>query len=402
MNVAEIKNEQLNCTGCGACVQMCPHSCITMEYDDEGFLYPSVNTKTCVGCGICVRYCPDINIPAKNAASSTCLAVISTADETEHSASGGAFMLLAESFVRQLHGVVYGCRLDLEKKAAEHVRIDSAEDLKEIQGSKYVQSSIWNILGEVREDLESGRNVLFSGTPCQVACLKSCFNQYGNLYTVDLICHGVPSPIVFRDYLKWVERKIGTLCDYRFRIHSKRSIQGYLAFARGQNGEYRRRGQDDPYYHAFLHELSYRHSCYTCKYTTAERIGDITLGDCNSIIYRDPAFSKHRCASLVIINNSKGAMLWQRGAAGFTSKEIPLAQEIRYNKRIITSSRLNENDRKAFYEAYRDGTLFEQYPFFKKSTAMMIRKQIIGLFPEYWIRMIRYYKKSGKKPEQSY
>ena len=192
-------------------------------------------------------------------------------------------MLLAESFVRQLHGVVYGCRLDLEKKAAEHVRIDSAEDLKEIQGSKYVQSSIWNVLGEVREDLESGRNVLFSGTPCQVACLKSCFNQYGNLYTVDLICHGVPSPIVFRDYLKWVERKIGTLCDYRFRIHSKRSIQGYLAFAWGQNGEYRRRGQDDPYYHAFLHELSYRHSCYTCKYTTAERIGDITLGDCNSI-----------------------------------------------------------------------------------------------------------------------
>ena len=394
MNIAEIKNEQLSCTGCGACVQMCPHSCITMEYDDEGFLYPSVNTETCIGCGICVRNCPDINLPAKNASSSTCLAVIAKAGETERSASGGAFVLLAESFIRQLHGVVYGCKLDLEKKTAEHVRIDSAEDLKEIQGSKYVQSSIWNILGKVGEDLEGGLNVLFSGTPCQIACLKSCFDRYDNLYTLDLICHGVPSPIVFKDYLNWVEEKTGMLRDYRFRVHSKRAIQGYFAYARGHSSEYKRRGQEDPYYHAFLHEISYRHSCYACKYATAERLGDITLGDCNSIIYKDPAFSKHRCASLVIINNSKGARLWQGAAAYFNTKEIPLEQEIQYNERITTSSRLKEDDRKTFYKAYKAGILFEQYPFIKNSVLRKMKKQIIGLFPEYWIRMIRYYKKS--------
>ena len=195
----EIK-EKSSCCGCEACVQCCPKQCLTMHEDCEGFLYPQVDESSCIDCGLCEKVCPVIHQNASQEPLSSYIAINPNEEIRLKSSSGGIFTLLAEKIIAE-GGVVFGARFD-ENWDVVHAWTDTIEGLAPLCGSKYVQSRIGNTYNEAKDFLKQGRKVLFSGTPCQIAGLKKFLRkEYANLLTVDFICHGVPSPGVWRRYL---------------------------------------------------------------------------------------------------------------------------------------------------------------------------------------------------------
>ena len=197
-------SNKANCCGCEACVQICPKHCISFEQDAEGFRYPSVNEETCIGCGLCEKVCPVLNHAHNRTPIESYAAKNPNEEERVKSSSGGIFILLAKRIIEE-GGVVFGARFDKEWNVV-HSYSETLEGLEVFMGSKYVQSRIEKCYIQAKEFLNSGRKVLFSGTPCQIAGLKLFLRkEYDNLMTIDLICHGVPSPSVWQEYLKEIK-----------------------------------------------------------------------------------------------------------------------------------------------------------------------------------------------------
>ena len=210
--------DKKKCCGCGACAQRCPRKCITMHTDKEGFAYPVVDTGQCTNCGLCEKVCPVINQQPEQQPIATYAAINSNNMVREHSSSGGIFTLLAEEAINN-GGVVFGAAFN-KKWEVEHIFVDNANDLKRLRGSKYMQSDIGNSYAMAEKFLKEGKEVLFSGTPCQVAGLKRFLRkEYKNLKTVDFVCHGTPSPLVWRKYLNEVchANNISVITDIQFR-----------------------------------------------------------------------------------------------------------------------------------------------------------------------------------------
>ena len=195
-----------NCTACGACVQKCPKACITMQEDENGFLFPKVDKEKCVGCGLCEKVC-HLNINASNDKTKTAVACVHRSEEVlKRSTSGGAFSAIAER-IFACKGIVYGCGY-VTPTQPQHIRIERQDDMKKLRGSKYVQSTIENAYRQVFDDLRADKLVFFTGTPCQVAGLKAFLGKpYDNLITADIICHGVPSAAYFKKFVDWYEEK---------------------------------------------------------------------------------------------------------------------------------------------------------------------------------------------------
>ena len=223
-------NSKQNCTGCSACANICPRGCIRMTADEEGFLYPKVNEEMCMDCGLCENVCPMQHKPQQH----ELLAVYGAKNNDDAvrftSSSGGMFTLFAE-FVLKQGGVVVGAALD-EQLAVHHVLVDSLADLPKLRGSKYVQSKIGKIYSEVRQILRAGRKVLFSGTPCQIAGLKRYLVKPSeNLLTVDVVCHGVPSPKVYQKHLRELAQEAGEpVVQVKFRDKAKGWKHGETLF----------------------------------------------------------------------------------------------------------------------------------------------------------------------------
>ena len=202
----EIKDKK-DCCGCQACVTVCTKHCIAMQADNEGFLYPIVDKSACTNCGLCEKVCPVINQSEPHKPLKVYAAKNKNEDIRRQSSSGGIFTLLAEKVINE-GGVVFGARFN-ENWNVVHSWTDTKEGIAALRGSKYVQSTIGNTYNEAREFLKQGRKVLFSGTPCQIAGLKKFLRkEYNNLLTVDVVCHGVPSPLVWRKYLEEVRENI--------------------------------------------------------------------------------------------------------------------------------------------------------------------------------------------------
>ena len=275
------------CSGCGMCIQLCKHSAIKMISDIEGFLRPVVEPALCVDCGLCQKRCP-ANSPAfvnRNEPLKVFSGWSSDEEIRMASSSGGAFSEIAK-YVISKNGVVFGVALD-DKVQARHTYVEQEEDLCKLQGSKYVQSVIGNSYKEAEEFLRKGRLVLFSGTPCQIAGLYSYLhNDYENLLTIDLICHGVPSPLVFEDYKKWIEDKIHEKVSY-VKFRCKKS--SWIFFSMGINSHTEKNKittysyigsyYADPYIRAFLRDNILRPSCYSCQYASTKRVADFTIAD---------------------------------------------------------------------------------------------------------------------------
>lgn len=271
-----------HCCGCSACVHICPKHSISFQEDKEGFLYPKVDLETCIDCGLCEKVCPIINQDSEREPQKVFAA--KNNDETIRlkSSSGGVFTLLAEKIIED-GGVVFGARFN-ENWEVVHDYTDTIEGLEQFRGSKYVQSTVGESFKQAEMFLKAGRKVMFTGTPCHIAGLKKFLRKdYKNLLAVDFVCHGVPSPLVWRMYLKEEINRYGkeitAVEDINFRDKNTGWKTYSLSIKLADNIIASSVFTDNNYMRAFLSNLSLRPSCYSCPAKSGKSGADITIGD---------------------------------------------------------------------------------------------------------------------------
>lgn len=307
------------CYGCTACQHICAHRAISMCADGEGFTYPTVDLDRCTGCCLCEKVCPKLTQSQTQSVNEQHIYAVRSKDKSllRRSASGGAYGVLAQR-VLQEHGVVYGVAWQ-DHMTARHIAVEHLEDLWKLQDSKYVQSSMGDTFMRVRHHLQEGRKVLFVGTPCQVAGLHNYLNRpYPTLITCDLICHSIASPLIFADYIDFIEKKTGKrIVNYSMRDKSNGwgNSTNRIDFADG-----------DSLYNSYwggiwavaypLHLIT-RPSCHDCQFSSMQRVGDITLGDFWGIKKFHPSFYSPDGVSLLITSTSKGEQFFRQACEQF-------------------------------------------------------------------------------------
>ena len=304
-----IEKHKDDCCGCTLCSYVCPKKAITMKPDIMGFLYPEVDDSICIHCGLCAKFCvfnaeykTDENLPAPI----TFGGKHKNADEVAKSQSGAAFVVLSDYILSQ-GGVVYGVGYREHFRVA-HKRATSQEERDEFRGSKYVQSDMSGVFGSVKADLDDGKIVMFTGTPCQTAAVSSCFAKHlqrQNLYLMDIVCHGVPGPYMWRDYLDFLEKRQGQkLTKVNFRDKSYKGWHAHIeSFTFAKTKTYTK-----TYTYLFYTHINLRYSCGNCPYTNLRRTSDITVADFWGV---ETSKANHLGAdnkgcSLFIVNTEKG------------------------------------------------------------------------------------------------
>lgn len=296
---------QETCTGCSACANICPKSAIKMQMDKEGFLFPLIDASLCVECGKCMNACPILNVMnSRNLSEPEAYALWSLIDR-RYSSSGGAFSAFARMILDRC-GVVYGAELD-ESLTCKHTYIQDVADLGKLRGSKYVQSEIGTSFQTCLSHLKQGKNVLFTGTPCQVAGLYLFLGkEYDNLLTVDLACHGVPSNLIFKSYIRKLQLKYKeNIKGFFFR---KLDGWGFTPSVKLSEKVKPLYGVDNLYMAAFDKAAIFRKSCYTCPFAKIPRIGDCSIADFWGIGRYGMPFNHNtsKGVSLVLVNTEKG------------------------------------------------------------------------------------------------
>lgn len=305
--------DRRKCCGCGACAQICPKGCVRMEEDAEGFLYPVADADQCAQCGLCETVCP-LRKPsgAQNVTVEAYAAYAKNQEIREESSSGGIFSLLAKEILAQ-NGVVFGAAFD-DGFLVHHIKAEQAHQLQQLRGSKYLQSRTENTFAEAKASLKAGRTVLYAGTPCQIAGLKSYLGrEYENLYTADILCHGVPSSRLWKNYVKLQEEAHGAeICGVSFRKKTA-GWKHYSVELKFRNGMvYSSVFTEDPYMRAFLADVCLRPSCHACQFKSIPHGADITIGDAWGVGKILPDMDDDRGTSVVIINSQQGQKLWER------------------------------------------------------------------------------------------
>lgn len=300
------------CSGCTACAAVCTHDAITMQADTLGFLYPHVDTNKCIECGLCNKVCAfneeydkslNLNNPIVYGVRHK------DSNEVATSQSGAAFVAISD-YILKNGGIVYGAGY-AEHFRVVHKRVTNKEECNELKGSKYVQSDLTGIFRQVKQDLRNGYTVLFTGTPCQTAGLHSFIGKKlrENLLLVDIICHGVPAPYIWRDYLKYLENKhnsrILDVCFRDKRMFGWKSHRESIKFENSQE-----RYSATTYTYVFYKHIMLRHSCGECKYTNLQRPSDITIADFWGYENIVPEITDNKGLSLMLCNTKKGTMLF--------------------------------------------------------------------------------------------
>ena len=365
--------QKQDCCGCNACAQICPKQCITMQEDNEGFLYPRVDTENCIDCHLCEKTCPVSNHGTERKPLKVYAAINKDEEVRKQSSSGGIFTVLAEQIVKQ-GGVVFGARFD-ERWQVKHDYAENMDGLAAFRGSKYVQSQIGNSYQEAERFLKAGRKVLFSGTPCQIAGLRNYLRkEYDNLLTVDFICHGVPSPMVWRRYLK---EEVARQCDRKnsvlpHPIHEEDVLVEGISFRDKTMGWKKysfaltlstTNGSGDKiqfcscspmtkneYLRGFMSNVYLRPSCYSCAFKCLKSKSDITLGDFWNIRLYNKHLDDNLGLSLMLLNNSRGLCLANAIRSDVTFYSIP-NYDINSNFALMNSV-VASNKRSCFYDLY--------------------------------------------------
>lgn len=305
---------KFECSGCTACYNACPTKAIDMIENKEGFKEPKVDTQKCIRCGLCDKVCVMQNSHNKSGKEPLVYGVKNkNIDERKQSQSGGAFYILAKRTLEE-NGVVYGAILDVDF-VVRHTRAETIDETQRMQGSKYVQSDLGDTFLSVRDDLDLNKRVLFSGTPCQVAGLKAFLKKdYENLLTVDLICHGVPSPKVWRDYVQWQRKRFKRKQIRAFNFRDKSRGWGphfESFFVNNTKKSY------CIYTQIFYGHKSMRKSCYVCPFTSKYRVADFTIGDFWGIERINPNFKDQYGVSVILVNTEKAESKWHDLAVEF-------------------------------------------------------------------------------------
>lgn len=343
-----IAANRANCTGCEACANVCPRSAIKMIRYGEGFLYPKINPTLCVKCGRCDEVCPTLNFVKTFPEELPKVFAAINPDEKvrRHSAAGGAFTALSEIILRE-GGVVFGAGFD-KKFHVLHTCAHNLDELKNLRGTKYVQSRIGDVYRQVKEALKSTK-VLFSGTPCQCAGLLSFLgdDEHENLLTVDLICHGVPAPAIWENYIDALSYAHEvTNVDFGSKKMGWKISHMEINFA--DQGHYLRQINKDPYGNAFLSGLSERPSCHVCKFKFPSVQSDLTLGDALGVQYYAPEMFDDKGTSLIIVHTEKGQKFFEQ--ASLKTQPIDFTDLVLKNPRFITSTIPDERRTKFFTE----------------------------------------------------
>lgn len=309
-----IQMAEEHCCGCGLCQNVCPVEAIDMKTDEKGFLYPVINAEKCINCGKCLRNCAykkyedcsHDKMPISIAAAYSKMESV-----VKKSSSGGIFFELAQYILSQ-GGIVYGAAFSNDF-SLRHIGIDSIKNIDPLLGSKYVQSNILNVYKEIKDKLQKGKHVMFVGTPCQCSAVKSYCEGYNEkLYVVDFVCHGVPSQLLLKDHIKYVEKKFGKKV-VRYTPRSKIAGWGHhelFEFSDGTSDYTHPLTQ--AYKHMFHSDLPIRNSCYNCPFTNFDRPGDITMADYWGLKESEPNLCHAEGTSMILINTNKGAALLKK------------------------------------------------------------------------------------------
>lgn len=343
------------CTGCTACASTCPKQCIQMTADAEGFLRPTVDETKCLKCGACQKACPTLH-PNKVDSDTAAYAAMHRSDEVRlSSTSGGVFSALCH-WIFSRGGAVFGAAY-ADDFSVMHRCIRTMEEIPTLRTAKYAQSEIGDSFQQVRQLLNDGQYVLFSGTPCQIGGLRSFLGEdYERLILVDVICHGVPSPKVWARYIEYRSQTDATgAAPAVINLRSKETgWPGYSIRFDYTNGQhYLARNSEDPFLRCFVGDLCLRPSCYNCQFKGASRNSDFTLGDYWGVWTQLPEFNDGKGTSLVLLHSEKAKTIWQEISEDLQVQAVPVPDCLNENPSALRSSQCPEK-RSEFMSRYCD------------------------------------------------
>lgn len=343
MTINNINELEKNCTGCMACVDICPTSCIECIVEKDGFIYSKANEKKCINCGKCYKVCPIINKKIESEEQILYAAYSINDSERENGSSGGIFGILAKFLLEE---EFYICGAAFKNLKLNHIIVENQSELVKILKSKYLQSNMLGNYKKIYEMLKEGKKIFYCGTPCQVSALKNFIpeNMRRNLITADIICHGVPSQNLFDSYIRNLEKKYnGKIYDYNFRVKNNKykHPHGY-SFVLEKNGKKILKSgiyTQSSFYNAFKKYLIFRESCYKCKYSTLERVSDITLADFWGVSKYDFKCDIDKGVSMVLVNTKVGEQVFDRIKNKLVYKKFPIEYGVESNYCLTHSTK---------------------------------------------------------------
>lgn len=350
MKNIEILNKKL-CTGCFACVQKCPKKCIKLVKSKDGYFYPSVDNGLCVECGLCAQACPQLSEKSNHHDGMISYAVQCDDSIRLKCSSGGVFYAIAKAFV-SFGGFVCGAAFTDDFTSVQHIIVNNEDDLEKLLGSKYVQSSTENVFIEVEDLLKGGQKVLFCGCPCQVdGLLHYLGKEYKNLYTIDILCHGVPSPEVYKSHLEKNNKNRDKITNVSFRKTDGWGIQFKIDFEKEKPYI---EPSDGLYVSSFLSGYNMREACYHCKYANKNRVSDLTIGDYWGA---DKDLIDGKGLSIAFVNSVKGAELLnliKNNCSKFINTPLSHALEIaKKTNGALYNPTLRPEGRNIFFSHYK-------------------------------------------------
>ena len=381
-------NNDKECCGCSACYNICPKGAITMEINKRGFIYPRIDEKKCVQCGLCIKVCAYKKRENSSDEKHACYAFTNdNLEELNRSSSGGAFSAIMDAVydLEDEKVVVFGSKID-SKMNVIHSAAEERDDCNVFCASKYVQSEMIDCFKQVEQKLEVGATVLYTGTPCQITAIRSYISTKKindeKFYAVDIICHGTPSPGLWKNYVEWMEKKFGKMKEFSFRYKAA-GWKGYPAIAKFEDGTQRINDQySQVFTNLFFTHKVLRESCYTCKYANMNRPGDLTIGDywgAEKILQKEIAsgvLEQKKGISEIIVNTAKGQVLMdmikQQNRCVFSSTD----EYIRYQHNLRMPTERPDGTDKLWDEYIKNGPEFIIKKYGKMNFIQTIKKMI--------------------------
>lgn len=366
-----IKTE--DCIACQSCKTICPIKCIEMKHDEEGFLNPIVDEEKCLSCKLCIEKCPVINKVSVMEQPQIYAAYNKNNNIRKISSSGGIFYSLAK-YVIQNDGIVFGAAFN-EKFNVIHIGVDNIDSIHKLLGSKYVQSDLNNIYSDVHESLQKGKKVLFSGTPCQVAGLRSFLGDkmIDHLILIDFICHGVPSPLIWKEYLNELAKMLdGKIKSINFRDKKLGWKKYSFNLIYGKDLVYNNLPNRNTYFYGFLNNIFLSKACYDCDFKGINRYSDITLSDFWGYEKFITDIDTNDGLSMVLLNSEKGKKCFDDIRKDLIVCKIDNTNAIINNVPSTKSVKLNSKRKQFFKFRKKHGTWKALNKFCKPS-----KKQIL-------------------------